>query len=78
MVAQYSVEGQSFRVDKPSLLSEATLTTTARNPRSYDLHPDGQRFAVSIGPNASTAAQRDKVVVVFNFFDELRRLTSRK
>ena len=46
-----------------------------RNYRGFDLHPDGERFALGAVPDApqSTAAQ-NKAVFVFNFFDELRRI----
>jgi len=43
--------------------------------RSFDLHPDGERFAVSVAnADAPADAPRDKVVFIFNFFDELRRI----
>jgi len=38
----------------------------------YD--PDGDRFAVAAVPEAQTTAKLDKVVLVFNFFDDLRRI----
>jgi hypothetical protein len=40
--------------------------------RVYDLHPDGLRVAMS-KPDAG-GEKRDKVVFIFNFFDELRRV----
>jgi hypothetical protein len=45
MVAGYASEGGSFRAEKPRLWSEGQLAfrVIARN---FDLHPDGQRFAV--------------------------------
>ncbi len=42
---------------------------------NIDLHPDGERVALRLARDASEAAP-DSVVVVFNFFDELRRLTA--
>jgi hypothetical protein len=39
---------------------------------NLDLHPDGQRFAVAPAVDES-AVRQDKVVFIFNFFDELRR-----
>jgi hypothetical protein len=47
-----------------------------RRPRqvSIDLHPDGDRFAVATVPQAQTKAKQDKVVLILNFFDELRRI----
>jgi hypothetical protein len=37
------------------------------------LHPDGNRFALA-AETQPQATKRDTVVLVFNFFDELRRL----
>ena len=42
---------------------------------SFDLHPDGERVALRLAGDESGDAP-DSVVVVFNFFDELRRLTA--
>jgi len=74
MVASYSVDGDSFRADKPHLWSDARFEFRARNFRSLDLHPDGERFALGTVPDAQSAARQDKVVLIFNFFDELRRI----
>jgi hypothetical protein len=41
---------------------------------SLDLHPDGARFAVAAVPPDQVTAKQDKVVFLFNFFDELTRL----
>jgi len=67
------IEGDVFRPDKPRRWSE---TPFMRRPRqaSIDLHPDGDRFAVATVPQAQTRATQNKVVLVFNFFDELRRI----
>ena len=78
MKASYSVEGDSFKADKPEPWSAATFTSRPRAPsRDLDLHPDGQRLAIAPGQTAANA-KVDKVVLVFNFFDELARLTSAK
>jgi hypothetical protein len=37
------------------------------------VHPDGERIALFVPPEP-TPGQRDKIVLVSNFFDELRRL----
>jgi serine/threonine protein kinase len=42
--------------------------------RSLDLHPDGVRFAVAGVGEAEKAGPHDHVALVFNFFDELRRI----
>ncbi len=41
--------------------------------RTYNLHPDGERVAVLKAPGDEAEAGRDKVVLIVNFFDELRR-----
>ena len=72
MVASYTVDGDSFRADKPRLWSERPLSPRSRQ-RWYDLHPDGDRMALSATAD-SPQSKQDKVVFIFNFFDELRRL----
>jgi hypothetical protein len=39
----------------------------------FDLHPDGERFAAAPATDSDEHAKRDRVVVILNFFDELRR-----
>jgi serine/threonine-protein kinase len=75
MRASYSIEGDSFHADKPQVWSDARIGGRPRAlSRDLDLHPDGQRFAIAPGEVAS-AEKQNKVVLIFNFFDELRRLT---
>jgi serine/threonine-protein kinase len=74
MVAPFTVEGDSFRAEKPRLWSEAQFTQRGPLLRSFDLHPDGERFALQPAEQTQAAAKQDKVIFVFNFFDELRRL----
>jgi serine/threonine-protein kinase len=72
MVMPYTVDGDSFRTEKPRLWSEGRYGQ--RQDRSFDLHPDGNRFVV--GPDTMATTKQDHVVFIFNFFDELRRITS--
>ncbi len=51
---------------------------TGGRARNFDLHPDGQRFAVLRSPSLLPGGKLDKVVFVLNFFDELRRLAPAK
>ena len=76
MVAPYTVERGSFRAEEPRLWSEGRFAVRPRQ-RSFDLHPNGDRFAIAAAPDA-TAARQDKVVFIFNFFDELERLAPTK
>src|SRR5262249_2854971 len=54
MVVPYTVEGDSFKADKPRLWSEQPIQPRPRL-RSFDLHPDGERVAVGV-----PAAQADE------------------
>ena len=74
MVAPYTVDGDSFRADKPRPWSEAPLPARPPGPRAFDLHPDGQRFAVIGAPPGQAEVRQDKVVFILNFFDYLRRI----
>ena len=79
MVAPYRTEGDSFRAEKPRLLSDTRITARPRSPsRDVDVHPDGQRFAVAPRTQNLTVTKQDKVVFVFNFFEQLKRLTGTK
>jgi len=73
MVASYTVEGDSFKADKPRLWSEQTIRQPSRLSRAFDLHPDGERLAVAV-PSGAAEEKLDKVIFIFNFFDELRRI----
>jgi serine/threonine-protein kinase len=74
MVAPYSVEGDGFRVDVPRLWSEGHFMPRPRPPNAdWDLHPDGTRVAIAPVQQDHTTTQ-NKVVFVFQFFDELRRV----
>ena len=77
MVAAYEEKGTSFNADKPRLWCETRLPE-AYGLRAFDLHPDGQRFAVFQDIAEPAQAKRDKVVLFMNFFDELRRLAPTK
>jgi serine/threonine-protein kinase len=72
MVASYSAEGESFKADKPRVWSERRFMT--RRIRSFGLHSDGERFALAAAPEGDNALKQDKLVFIFNFFNELRRI----
>jgi hypothetical protein len=73
MVVSYAVDHDVFLADQPQLWSDARFM---RRPKqmSIALHPDGARFAVAAAAGAEAAANQGKLVFVFNFFDELRRI----
>ncbi len=74
MVAVYTVVGDSFRTEKPRRWSPGRVLARSLSNRTFDLHPDGRRFAVLKAADEPAEAKRDKIVLVQSFFQELRRL----
>ena len=74
MVAAYAAEGDSFRAEKPRLWSPGRVPAAGRRFRTFDLHPDGQRVAVLKPRTRWPMPSVDQVVLIQNFFDELRRV----
>jgi serine/threonine protein kinase/Tol biopolymer transport system component len=75
MEVGYSATGDSFAAEKPWMWSQKGLAFLG-GCYPYDLAPDGKRFAVVLNPGAAGEPGRkptDSVVVLLNFFDELRR-----
>jgi hypothetical protein len=73
MVAAYDDQGASFFAAKPRLLCDTQLPE-AYGQRVFDLHPDGLRFVVFQEVDNPEQAKHDHIVLLENFFDELRRL----
>ena len=71
MMVATTVEGDAFHAGKPQRWSETRFG--ARASRMFDLHPDGERFAVAPAARIEPGG-RDRLTFVFNFFDELRRM----
>jgi hypothetical protein len=79
MVSTYSVEAESFRAVALRPWSFARAVSRPRglvgfDGRAFDLHPDGERAIGAWISESETVAPQNSVVLVFNFFDELRRL----
>ena len=71
MVVAYTVKGDTFVHEKPRQWSKTRLAYTGL-ARNFDLAPDGKRFLVGLqvkGPELP-----NHVVLIANFFDEVRRL----
>ena len=78
MKVAFNAVGSNVQVGTPEVWSDQTLTprtTDVARGSTYTLHPDGDRFAALITPDDRTTSQLDEVNFIFNFFDELRRLT---
>ncbi len=75
MVASYSVHGDSFVAGDPRAWSDKHLLNLGSPPVwTYDLAPDGKRFAVVLYPDgASEEKPITHLTFLLNFFDELNR-----
>ena len=82
MVAAYSADGDSFRSEpgRPWSSSRAVVRTRGMvgfDGRPFDLHPDGTRAIGAWIPESEPARLQNTLMLDFNVFDELRRLTAR-
>jgi serine/threonine-protein kinase len=73
MVAPFRVDGDSFHVEQPRSWSDGRYVPRV-SERAFDLHPDGERFALAFEPKTPGGARGDHLTFIFNFFDELRRI----
>jgi hypothetical protein len=86
MIVPYTLEGGRFRPGRPVAMHDALVAVTpmpTQVGRFMDLHPDGQRLAVALRPGATAspesgvaAAGPSTVILIQNFFDDLRRRMS--
>jgi Tol biopolymer transport system component len=76
MVVAYAVKGDSFVADKPRAWSEKQLGDAAGR-KNVDLAPDGKRI-VALMPVETAEGQKAQshVILLENFFDEVRRRTT--
>jgi len=72
MAAPYSASGASFHAEKPHALSDARFDPRVGG-RSFDLHPDGERFVLAKATDAQRTNRAHHVTMVFNFLDELQK-----
>lgn len=71
MVSRYSVANGQFHAAPPAQWSAGRFEWRGPN-RMFDLHADGARVALA-APSGARAPTPDRVALIFNFFDELRR-----
>jgi serine/threonine-protein kinase len=76
LAVPYSVSGDAFEAGRAASWSPKPFVAPpeAGFGALLDLHPDGERVAVNLPADGPAGAADDKAIVVFNFFDELRRL----
>jgi len=72
--------GSTFRAGNPTRLFEGRYFMTAGTAgRTYDVSPDGRRFLmVKVGDGSDQTAAPASLVVVQNWFEELKRLVPTK
>jgi dipeptidyl aminopeptidase/acylaminoacyl peptidase len=75
MVTSYATRGGAFHAKKPRLVSDARFAPRVTG-RSFDVHSDGERFALARASEDATS-KRNHVTLIFNFLEELRRLAPR-
>ena len=73
MVAGFTVDGDSFRAEKPRPWPSGRFQTRGQS-RLFDVHPDGERLALAPALQTAGYSEQDSVVFFFHFFDELRRI----
>ena len=72
-VSDYAVKGDSFVAGKPPVWSEKSLMIP-RFGSTFDLAPDGTRFAVALFADGTAEPKPMRhLTVLLNFFDELKR-----
>jgi Tol biopolymer transport system component len=75
MRVSYTASEGSLVARKPEPVGNKAIAARPRF-RSFDLHPDGTRFAVAEPSSLDGQARYDKGVFVFNFFDEVTRIAA--
>ena len=73
MAVSVDVRGGTLQAGKPQVLFEIPVARPS-NARWYDVTRDGDRFAVLVAEDETSIARRTHVTLVFNLFDDLRRL----
>jgi hypothetical protein len=72
MVVPYTATGDALQAEKPRVWSETRIQVRPLSGASFDLHPDGER--VVMAPATGATSGPTHVTLIFNFFDELRRV----
>jgi hypothetical protein len=73
MVVAYRVTGDVFHAETPRLVPGGRFAVRGET-RMFDLHPDGDRFALAPVSETSAGVNQETIVFTFNFLEELQRL----
>ncbi len=75
MMAVDITTGPTFRAGSPRLLFEGSYESGVIGTALYDVTPDGQRFLMlKVGGGLDETAEATSIIVVLNWFEELKRL----
>ena len=73
MTVPYTVAGDAFNAGKPRLWSETVPYASSELAAYWEIAPDGKRLAVLRPPAYAAETGPAHVVVLLNFFDEVKR-----
>jgi serine/threonine protein kinase len=73
MVVTYTATGGSFHAGRPQPWSPGQPIDRGAGNYSFDVHPDGRRFAVLKAPGTGQSAPMNKINLVLNWSDELKQ-----
>jgi serine/threonine-protein kinase len=77
MAVEYQIAGNTFVPSKPRVW--ATLSPVGNTGfSSYDLTPDGKRFGIFVRPPNSAPTEPPRMNLLFNVFEEIRRVSPAK
>ncbi len=76
MAVRYTIDGDSFRASRPEPWSPTPVVPRSMM-HSFALHPDGERV-VGLALDVTKLPVQRTVQLVFNLFDELRRIAPKK
>jgi serine/threonine-protein kinase len=77
MVVPYVIDGDAFKNERPRVWSERPFLNRPGLGSAFALDPDGDRFALAAA-SETAGATPDKLVLVSDFFEKLRRLAPSK
>ena len=81
MWSRYSLDlhsSRNVRAERPQVLFEFAMLTPSGSQMSYDLAPDGRFLIIRSGAAEADGGTGSNLIVVQNWFEELKRLVPTK
>ncbi len=73
MAARIQREPTPVVLSRDSLFTQEVVVNVSGDVLAYDLHPDGDRLIIAQNVGGTTAAEPERLILVQNFFEELRQ-----